>query len=296
MDGWAAKRIDALVNAAQEASQRSRWYFTALFLSSMLLFSAQIGLYAPWAAFVKDRAYADCIKRDGKEEELCHDDLRQLSRVIWVELYNVNIPILGVKVNSDDLVILGPLAISALAVLCWYAFRREHHVIVTLCGLASDNSDACAKQAYIYDAIVHHFVLSPSTDYDGVLYEKKRNKITRAYLRFMEWFPTVTCALSVTALVAIYCLPPDVLENIISTALIPGSGGGVSLWSRSVTTDGSNVERYHFVIRVLVGTILTGVVAAASYSGHKYIDATTNILANLRELAEKGGAKFDSKL
>lgn len=193
MSDWNGERVRALVAAAENAVQRTRWVFLVLTLGCAIMVTAQLNLYLPWArkvhnrvvsriqvqkAMAKDkRAEAAQAKTESDkakaEAEAAQaefgqkDDeeiLRTINKVVWDDLYNVTLPLLGIKYSADDLTILGTATMSILALWFVYVHRRENHCIGVLRDIAEDaKTKDRALASYIHAAIAHHFVFTTTT-------------------------------------------------------------------------------------------------------------------------------------
>jgi hypothetical protein len=204
MTDWNGERVRALVSAAEDAVQRTRWVFLVLNLGCAIMITAQLNLYGTWVRNVHDRvvarskadvetakaelekakteaeqaktevekaeAEAKKVKAEAEKAEAEKKDvevLRTIDKITWDDLYNVSMPLLGIKYSADDLIILGTAAMSVLALWFVYAHRRENHCINDLKDIAmAAKRKEPALTSYIYAAVAHHFVFTTTTQDD----------------------------------------------------------------------------------------------------------------------------------
>jgi hypothetical protein len=191
---WDSERVRALVAAAENAVQRTRWVFLVLNLGCAIMFTAQLNLYLPWVRNVHNRVVsrikaektkaqqAGTEKLRAEAEAEAHDKgefLTTINKVMWDDLYNVSLPLLGIKYSADDLIVLGTAAMSILALWFVYAHRRENHCIGVLRDITNDaKTKDRALASYIHAAIAHHFVFTTTTLNDEpytMMHNKKPN-------------------------------------------------------------------------------------------------------------------------
>lgn len=79
------------------------------------------------------------------------------SATVWKDLYQLDIPVLGIKVGSDDLALLGTMGLLVLAVWSWFTHRREWASSVAVNTLARR---LFVRQSHALLAKLHHAVVS----------------------------------------------------------------------------------------------------------------------------------------
>lgn len=203
MSDWSGERVRALVAAAENAVQRTRWIFLVLTLGGAVMITAQLNLYFTWVQNVRDRQAAIVRQAVLSEQESKPEEkeyaaqkieaeskiLHTIDKITWDDLYTVSIPLLGIKYSADDLIILGPASMSILALWFIYAHRRENHCIGVLRDIANDaKTKDRALASYIHAAIAHHFVFTTTTlndePYTKMKNETRNNHGTKAVLRW----------------------------------------------------------------------------------------------------------------
>ena len=281
MTDWREKEILALVDATEQASQRTRWSYLALWLASVVMITAQLSLYAPWAAFVQERISYGCEKG----AEPCTSDRRQLSRVLWNEIYHVSIPALGLKINSDDLIVIGTGTLAALAASLWFCQRREYSVLKHLLRVSRGATCDPPLRSFIYSATAHHFVFNTTTTHDYPIEYAPRNTLPRNMVRALEWLPLLACAASVVAFIAIYTLPRMWVGWWLPDLLVSGTDSGRSPWELAADRPGGQIERLHFVARIVWGGLMTLMVMRITRDTVIYSDSVRRTLVRLRFLA-----------
>lgn len=204
---WKEERVRALVAAAEDAVERTRWVFLVINLGSAIMITAQVNIYWSWAERVRARVLGIIADRTvGKQEiakqlideqnmtrELAcvtaaletknkEEALNTITRLIWNDLYSVSMPLLGIKYNADDLILLGTAGMSVLALWFFYANRRENHCIGTLWETwKKEKTNNPDKAAYIYAAVAHYFVFTNTTDNDKPFYRRRKKSKIKWY-------------------------------------------------------------------------------------------------------------------
>lgn len=266
---WKAERVRALVAAAEAAVQRTRWIFLVLNIGSAILLTAQLNLYVPWVRHVRERAVG------ANNVEV----VRILDGVLWDGLYNVSIPVIGMKYNADDLIVIGTAAMSVLALWFVYGQRRENHCVGVLWDISrtarEKNPDL---SAYIFDAIAHHFVFTTTTHNDETYGNEGSRLVSRGHVVLLLHLPWITCLLAVAVQVASSVIPGTELVMANDRTVPP-------------------FLQYHFgeqveaVIRTLWGLGFTVLTAYYCFRAQVFERATTRLLADLQASADLSGPR-----
>lgn len=204
MSDWNSERVRALVSAAENAVQRTRWNFLVLILGCVVMITSQLNLYGTWVRNVRDRQNAKVeqveraeqaaqTEQDKKHAEQNKKEeaavLSTIDKIMWDDLYTVSMPLLGIKYSADDLIVLGTASMSILALWFVYAHRRENHCIGVLRDIANDaKTKDRALASYIHAAVAHYFVFTTTTlndkPYTMMKNENRNNQGTKSVLRW----------------------------------------------------------------------------------------------------------------
>lgn len=207
MTDWKSERVRALVAAAEDAAQRTRWVFLVLTLGCAIMITAQLNLYGSWVRHVRvridkqERVTPEVSSEDdpskpagpvahGADPYVIEDEkpptkkeLQQvrdiLDKGLWDDLYNVQMPLLGIKYSADDLIILGTATMLVLALWFVYAHRRENHCINDLKDIAEKREES-GLPSFIHSAVAHHFVFTTTTENNAT----SKNRVTKWLLKW----------------------------------------------------------------------------------------------------------------
>lgn len=207
MTDWSSERVRALVSAAENAVQRTRWIFLVLNLGCAIMITAQLNLYGPWVRHVRDRV-----------NEKDADVLRTIDKILWDDLYNVSMPLLGIRYSADDIIVLGTAAMSVLALWFVYAHRRENHCIGALRDIAIDaKTKEPTLSAYIYAAVAHHFVFTTTTQNDETYGGEGTKTVLRWHVIFLIHLPWIASLMVVLVMAVSIFVPGLKLVPVTDT-------------------------------------------------------------------------------
>jgi hypothetical protein len=201
---WTAERIKAVVTATTSAVARSRFVFLMLNVAVVLSLIALLNAQVPWIRNTEARVTMElkqqCADETSQKSPHCKslEDTRQnLHRLIWNDLDSLAIPILGVRISSEDLGVIVSPSFLILSIWFWYALRRENHSVLEIRRIANDSDDHELIR-YLYHGIAHNFVFTTSSEEDepeeekvGEPSAKKPGKFqfARGSIRFLDWTP-----------------------------------------------------------------------------------------------------------
>ncbi|HEV2762311.1 MAG TPA: hypothetical protein VGV38_04885 [Pyrinomonadaceae bacterium] len=269
MTDWKYERVRALVSAAEDAVQRTRWVFLILNLGCAVMITAQVNLYGTWVRHVRERAYSEkLISRPG-----IHHVQSRLEKALWDDLYNVSLPFLGIEYSADDLIILGTASMSVLAFWFVYAHRRENHCIADLARIASSEKPTEPGLAsYIYYAIAHHFVFTTTTENDAAAEGAGPDKALRWFLRVLIHVPWLS-SLTVVLVTALSLFVPGIELVLVAdkdSAAFPQLG---------------DFARFEAILRMALGLAFTSLTAHYCIQAQKYDRNTHERLVGMQQAA-----------
>lgn len=311
MSDWSSERVRALVAAAENAVQRTRWVFLVLTLGCAIMFTAQLNLYLPWAQNVHDRvvsrvkaqkAMAKAKRAEAEQAETesarakaeaeaeqaefgqkdDEDILRTINKVVWDDLYNVSLPLLGIKYSADDLTVLGTATMSILALWFVYVHRRENHCIGVLRDIAEDaKTKDRALASYIHAAIAHHFVFTTTTLNDEPYTELKGKKTDSSRIKSaLRWHVIVLIHLPWVAslmAVAVMCASLFIRSKL---AIVPDPYNHSPLFFQMDVA-----ERVEAIIRMVWGLAFTYLTINYCFRAQKFDRDTHEMLREMENAA-----------
>lgn len=304
MTDWDSERVRALVAAAEDSVQRTRWIFLVLNLACVIMITAQLNLYIPWARNVRNRvsniiATAEAKAKDTKKAEAGKPEaeqtetqkteaeaeiirkkngeaLKTIDKVLWDDLYNVSMPLLGIKYSADDLIVLGTASMSVLALWFVFAHRRESHCIRDLKDIALKTKEQSLK-SYIHAAVAHHFVFTTPRQKD-VTYESEgiglALRLPVIFLAHLPWFASF---LVVLVMILSLSVPGLELMKVLDDKVAP-------------FLQFTGLEQFEAIIRLVWGLACTALTGYCCFLAQKY-HRKTNENLTLMEVEAFGDRK-----
>jgi hypothetical protein len=198
----------------------------------------------------------------------CANPYAQEKEMVERDLAVMSVPLIGVKVHSSDLSVLGSLAMAVLALWFYYSVRRENHVVDAIANVANaalDNPtpESINKARYLFDAIAHYFVFTTTTERDTPKGEKPRVGARLAVKALMYMPIWVPCCLGLG----------DVVTAVVPLKLLRVIPSNENIWMQL-----DFFERLELVLRIVI---------AGSVVWHNYIrcsDVVRFDLATRKEL------------
>jgi len=203
LDTLELKTIELRLAAVKEATQRSRFVFIVMTVMSSTIIA---GLWNGMLAW--DRGWA--FKDVNGPQKVVRDE--------WLRNLYVSASLLGVRVNINDLAVIGSL--SLLVIMVWYFFsqRRENRAIVGLLRDCYEDKQIETIGKFVYEAIVQSIVFINMWGGDRPIRGLKKdsttqpNELIRYVLRAMTFLPPITVGLiilsDVSSLLSISYLRP----------------------------------------------------------------------------------------
>lgn len=194
------KTIDLRLAAVREATQRSRFVFIVMTIMASTIL---VGLWN--AIFSWDRGMA--FRQSGEGAVATNQELVATE---WFKNLFVSVGILGIRISTNDLAVIG--SISLIVIMVWFFFsqRRENRAIVGLlrdCKKQTDNGefdkDLCEL---IYEGVVQSIVFidlgggdKPISGLTETKEKSETNYFVRKVLTFLVYLPPITIFLIVLA-------------------------------------------------------------------------------------------------
>jgi hypothetical protein len=188
LDTLELKTIELRLTAVKEATQRSRFVFIVMTVMSSTIIA---GLWNGMLAWDRGWAFKD-VNVNGPQEVVRNEWLRNLY---------VSASLLGVRVNINDLAVIGSLGL--LVIMVWYFFsqRRENRTIVGLLRDCYQNKQIETIGKFVYEAIVQSIVFINMWGGDRPIRGLKEDSTTqpteliRYVLRALTFLPPITIGL-----------------------------------------------------------------------------------------------------
>ena len=192
---WEEKKIVAVVDAAIEASRRSRRIFGAINIVGFVFITAQFNAYLPWIRELANIGGAT--------------DVRKL---LQSPLHQVSIQFLGVAFDVWDLQTMGSLCLLILVVWLFYCARREKHAVRKILELAVQKPDR-DLMTYMYYSVAQNSVFTTVTEVD---LPPMATLAYRVLLYIPAWVPVVFLAADGLSLHYAHILStwPDVVPKL----------------------------------------------------------------------------------
>jgi hypothetical protein len=200
---WDEKRVDAAVKNVVSAANYAR---SGLMVNNIACLIVILGLWNQtftWSnveqkrlrtAAVECNAMGTAAPDPVKCKELS-DAFETVNKLNWDPYNSVSIPVVGVRVDSDDILVLGSLAILVLTTWWWWGLRRMYGVTQKALEVANKHSAAdrhSKVSAYIYDKITGAFVFlshtGPTAHEEAVTWiGRKLGELEDGTMRFLRW-------------------------------------------------------------------------------------------------------------
>jgi len=197
-----------------------------------------------------------------QSDEVVAEMQRTLLRY-WVESTFITIPLLGIRFSIADASVIGPLALTVLAIWLFYNFRRENHLIgQTLRDAVNEQQET---HAFVYHGICSTQVFAtlshndaPFRTIDGA--QESSLLGVRWLSRVLIYLPAIAIGIVILSdFLSIFWLPavfreghqplwsrltqhPEMLLSILFRELIAMGFGvitGALLWRTSIYQDGT---------------------------------------------------------
>jgi hypothetical protein len=191
VDSLVLKTIDSRLEAVKESTRRSRYVFIVMTIMSSAIIA---GLWNSMVAW--DRSWA--FQKDVNSAQ-------EVVRNEWLRNLYVSASLLGVRVNINDLAVIGSL--SLVVIMVWYFFsqRRENRAIVGLLRDCYENKQMDVLGNYIYEAIVQNIVFINMWGGDRPIRGLKKDSTTqpKEFIRYvlgaLTFLPPITIGLIITS-------------------------------------------------------------------------------------------------
>lgn len=201
IDSVVWKRIEVGLNGVKEATSRSRFVFIVMTIAAATIL---ISLWNSTVAWDKQMAF---LARSGNP--LVAENQRAVTNE-WLSRLNISVDLLGIRVGTYDLAVIGSSSLIVIMVWFFFSQRRENRAIVGLLRYCSEglNEKRLSKEAcnLAYEGIVQSIVFIEMGGGDKpikglVANEKKgeRNKFIRRIITGLVFLPPVTIFLIVIA-------------------------------------------------------------------------------------------------
>jgi hypothetical protein len=201
---WEEKRLAALVDAAEHAIQRARYVFIAINIAGIIMVVAQFNAALPW---IRHSVYR-LAEIEQSKARTGIDSQMQPVRDVRLDLFErelamMSVPLLGMKIHSSDLSVLGSLAMAVLSIWFYFSVRRENHVVAEIAQIANHALDdttvpeSTEKARYLFHAVAHYFVFTTTTERDTPRGEKPRvgaRLVVKVLMYMPVWVPLVMVA------------------------------------------------------------------------------------------------------
>jgi len=178
------------IEASARSERLARFVFAVLTIASVAVSIAGFNFTFSWT-----HVYADeLISREQAESKVfqpekpfkpktIHTDKFQDTLVAqhlknWVDSHSVHIPLLGISILSDDLPLLGSIALLVICIWFYYCCRRENHAIYALLHdarevkRAAKGHEAVTKAnelcRFVFQGIAAQFIFMTLSDDDDV--------------------------------------------------------------------------------------------------------------------------------
>ncbi len=273
------------LDAAKDAQTRGRLAFAGLTGFSLAFVVALWNAYGSWNrdfVMMSDTSVNGLPKRTQSAHEKLIGE--------WVSSEFVTIPLVSVKVNVSDAVLIAPIVISVLAIWFVLCLRRENRIIGSL---LRETRTADPKERWrIWYSLTSYMVFSLVSDDDKPwtsLDSAKHTYGVRTWLRraieLLHWVPSLAIGAILVA---------DLLTFVLIPAAFRGGeqplGFQVLLaQAREWNLFGLGPQGVKYVFMLGVGT-MCGVVTVrlATYTG-EYIRGTSAMLKEYAYLLRSGG-------
>ncbi|MFT3775151.1 MAG: hypothetical protein QM820_58130 [Minicystis sp.] len=164
--------LESRIEIVKESATRSRYALAVNVAASTALLSVLFNTYFSWTriAFAYSHLPAQGF-REGTTKLLREQVLKA-----WVDSQTFSVPILGIKIWSNDVTIVGSLVLGVLCVWMLFCARREH---LSLAGILSDSlnflrlyengtaqerADRLVSLYYIYTGVTSQFIFTVLSD------------------------------------------------------------------------------------------------------------------------------------
>lgn len=121
--------IDARIKDVEGAASRSRFLFGFVAMLSCLLIAMAYNSTWSWMRGMAELMEEDPVPREGR---VVRDALVENVMRGWTDSISFEVPLIGVRFSASDAGITGGLILLVLSVWCFYAARRENHLIFYL--------------------------------------------------------------------------------------------------------------------------------------------------------------------
>jgi hypothetical protein len=147
---WRQKALEALVQSVEAAIQGTRYVFIVMNMASIVIISSCVTLYIPWIRHIPARLAANDFR------------VPHLNKLIWEDLYTGTLPLVGLKYSSDDLIVIGPVAVFTLTLWYVYAHRRENEAFAHLSKecFRAHQSGRVEQARYLAWSTAHYFLFT----------------------------------------------------------------------------------------------------------------------------------------
>lgn len=122
-----ARYVDARVNDIETAAKRSRLTYSAITVVSLLMLSMAYNTLFAWS-----RSVADALEDYGRKGDSWNDEMLKEMMKRWIESLHFDVPFLGAKFSASDGGIIGGMLLLFMAMACFFAARRENHLVYYL--------------------------------------------------------------------------------------------------------------------------------------------------------------------
>jgi hypothetical protein len=198
MTDWVEKRVDTTIAAAVKSVERSRFVFLIINIACVLTLVGQWNTTINWSTRVEEPllriAVADCPDDQSAGAatpkpgpQACTErqlEQKIVKQAIWSDYNFISVPLLGLRIHSDDICVLGPFALSVLVVWWWFVLRRENHAMRAVLALVRSHPGNADVGTVVRHAVGSAFVFLTASREDAPDWKAVASQVESTKARF----------------------------------------------------------------------------------------------------------------
>jgi hypothetical protein len=172
---WSEKYVDAVVDNAVGATQSARKGFLVINIACLITLLGLWNQQLSWSAWTEqDRLRAGITKcneaetPDAARKAKCAElttAFDTVTRLNWDDYNSISVPVVGVRLDTDDVPLLGSVGVFIFVTWWWWTLRRQNHATRDALRLVAEGSGELDRDRYVRQKVGGAFVLlTPTKD------------------------------------------------------------------------------------------------------------------------------------
>ncbi len=172
---WGERCVEAIVDNVVDATGRARRGFLVINIACLITLLGLWNQQLSWSAWTEQDRLRTGVTRcnagsspDAARQAKCAElttAFAAVTKLNWDDYNSISVPVIGVKVDTDDVPLLGSFGVFILVTWWWWGLRRQNHATRDALRLVGDESSDLDLIRYVRHRVSGAFVLlTPTKD------------------------------------------------------------------------------------------------------------------------------------